>query len=191
MKQSDSRRLFVAVDTPAQVKSRIAELQNQLKSTNADVRWDTLEKLHLTIKFLGSTRPDLVQPVITALGTIAAGTAPLKIVYRNLGHFPKRGDPRILWAGMEEETGALTLLHESIEQEMAALGFAKDDRRFHPHITIGRIRSARRIPFLLRTMETITFECQPVVVSSIDLINSELKPDGSVYSTIASFPLTG
>jgi RNA 2',3'-cyclic 3'-phosphodiesterase len=191
MTQSNNRRLFVAMDTPAAVKSEIANVQNQLRETDADIRWEPPEKLHLTIKFLGSTPPDLVAPITVTLHTIAAKIPPLTVLYRSLGHFPKRGDPRILWIGMEEETGGLMMLQENIDTEMAALGFAREDRRFHPHVTIGRIRSTRRMPSLLRTVETLTFQCQPVVVTSIDLINSDLKPEGSVYTTLASFPLSG
>ncbi len=189
MAQSGTRRLFIAMDTPAVIKPLISRVQDDLRSTYADVRWESSEKFHLTIKFLGSAAPDLLNPITSRLRATAAKVSPLTVLYRNMGRFPKRGDPKILWIGMEEASGGLMRLQQWIDTEMAALGFPKEDRRFHPHVTIGRIRSTRRISALLRMMETITFECQPVVVSSIDLINSELKPDGSVYTPIASFPL--
>jgi 2'-5' RNA ligase len=177
------------MDTPAVVKSQIARVQDDLRAAHADVRWESSEKFHLTIKFLGSAAPDLLNPITTSVRAAAERVSPLTVLYRTVGCFPKRGDPRILWIGMEEQSGGLMMLQQLIDAGMAALGFPKEDRPFHPHVTIGRIRSNRRISALLRTMETVTFESQPVVVSSIDLMNSELKPDGSVYTPIASFPL--
>jgi 2'-5' RNA ligase len=189
MTQRSTRRLFIAMDTPAVIKRHIAHIQDDLRATQSDVRWESSEKFHLTIKFLGSTAPDLLDQITTRLGAAAAKFSPLTVVYRNIGCFPKRGDPRIIWIGMEEQSGGLIMLQQLIDTEMAAIGFPREDRPFHPHVTIGRIRSTRRISALRRMMETLTFECQPVVVSSIDLMNSELKPGGSVYTPIASFPL--
>jgi 2'-5' RNA ligase len=73
---------------------------------------------------------------------------------------------------------------------MAALGFKPEQRVYHPHVTLGRVKDSRRLRELLATMETVTFECSPVPVREMTLVRSELKPGGSVYTPVARVPLS-
>ena len=99
--------------------------------------------------------------------------------------------PRVVWVGIEELNGALTPLYESIESAMAALGFERESRPFHPHITLGRVKSTRGHHSLLTTLETITFDSKPVTVREVAVVKSELKPTGSVYTILKSIALGG
>ncbi len=92
---------------------------------------------------------------------------------------------------MEDLTGLLSVLQNEIETVLIPLGFEREEKTFHAHVTLGRVKSNVGLQGLLRSMESITFESQPVVIQEISLIKSELRSSGSVYTTLETFPLQG
>ncbi len=182
-------RLFIAIEIPPDIKSAIAALQQQLKSTHADVRWETQEQFHITLKFLGRTDEAKLQAMFDSLQSVAQKFSMFSVKYSSLGCFPNRHNPRIIWVGADDNPMTLIPFAEAIDSSMTALGFDKEEKKFHPHATIGRVKSTLSIRDLLRRMESLTFESQPTQVSQIVLIKSELKQSGSVYTRIKTFPL--
>lgn len=182
-------RFFIAIETPQEVKARIGEVIGSLKQTRADVRWEQIEKLHTTLKFLGETGDATLPHLISLIDKIAKVTSPFFITYASLGCFPNRREPRILWVGAESDSTLDTLAQE-IESSLEELGFEKEKRKFHPHVTIGRVKSQRGMRDLIRMMESTTFHSQPTRVSHIVLKKSELQSSGSIYTTVQEFPLT-
>jgi 2'-5' RNA ligase len=138
-----SLRLFVALETPAAVRGALARTLAELREVDADVRWESEERLHATLKFLGDTPDSRVEAVAAALERTSSSTAPLTVAYSGLGFFPSPHKPRIVWAGMREPTGGLHDFQAHIEASMRALGFPEESRPFHPHVTLGRVRGPR------------------------------------------------
>jgi 2'-5' RNA ligase len=184
-------RLFIALPTPADVQQAMADVIARLRTTQSDVRWETAGKLHATLRFLGDTDERLVPRIRESLEVIAGTTPPCTVTYRSLGCFPDTRNPRVIWIGMEDPGGTLRRLNAEIEQSARAIGFKPDDREFHPHVTLGRVKSRHNVTSLLATMESLTFHSNPVTVRDIHLIRSELKPTGSVYTIVASPTFTG
>ncbi len=184
-------RLFIAFDSPPEVKSKAGDIQNQLREAHADVSWEKQEKLHCTIKFLGDTPQELVTQIVDALTEIGQAHPPFFVRYGGTGCFPGRRDPRILWLGIENPDGQLNFLYQSIDSAMASLGFKPEKREFHPHLTLGRVRSGRNQANLLKILENVTFESTIIAINEILLIKSELKPTGSEYTKIKFVPLVG
>jgi 2'-5' RNA ligase len=185
----NTQRLFIAIDTPPEVKVAMSELQKKLRATGADVRWEPQEKFHLTLKFLGDTETDRVERISATLRETIFSLHAVSVVYSGIGFFPPRGIPRVVWIGMSDDGESLDRLHATVEAQCLALGFPPEDRQFHPHVTLGRVRSREGIGALRRSVESLTFESHPIIISSIDLIRSTLKSDGSSYAMIARFPL--
>ena len=186
-----SLRLFIAVPTPAEVRARLQEVTAELRRAEADVRWEPTEKMHATVKFLGDTPPDRVESLCHALDRVAGSFAPLEVVVSGIGAFPSLRSPRVLWVGMEDPSGGLGRLQQAIEDALSPLGFAREDRAFHPHVTLGRVRGQRNMARLLGIVESLTLERQPVQLHDVLLVKSELKPHGSVYRTLRSASLVG
>jgi 2'-5' RNA ligase len=184
-------RLFIAFDSPPDVKAKAREIQNQLRQAHADVSWEREEKLHCTIKFLGETPSELLPSIVDSLTSIGRLTLPFSVTYRGAGCFPDRHAPRVLWLGIQNPDARLEPLFQSIDSAMTGLGFKSESRRFHPHLTLGRVRSGRNQANLLKILESVTFESATVPVNEILLIRSELRPTGSVYTKINFFPLVG
>ena len=191
MKKTALLRLFIAIDTPPEVKPLVSALQDKLKSTHAQVSWEPEGKLHATVKFLGAADESLVPEIIAALEAIGRIAPALRLCYRTVGCFPTMHDPRVFWIGIEDTSGEFTSLHEKIDLAMETLGFKHEDRPFTPHLTLGRVKGTQHLRSLLTMMETITFESQPVTIRELVVVKSELKPTGSVYTILKSIPLNG
>ncbi len=182
-------RLFVALETPPAIIPQIVAIRDRLRGSNADVKWETDEKLHATVKFLGKTDEDLLPEIVSYIRGVCETKSPLLIKYNGVGCFPNRRAPRVVWVGMDDTSRMIVSIKEEIESLLAPLGFEKEDREFHPHVTLGRVKSERGVRSLLRMMESVTFESQPAEIREIALIKSDLKPDGSVYTTLNRIPL--
>jgi 2'-5' RNA ligase len=115
----------------------------------------------------------------------------MDVVYRNLGSFPNAHDPRVLWVGIQDPAGSIVQLQKRIDEAISGLGYALEERPFHPHVTLGRVRSRARIGNLLTMMKTLTFESRPVSLSEVAVVRSDLKPGGSVYTILKAIPFIG
>jgi 2'-5' RNA ligase len=160
-----------------------------LRRTRADVRWEEASKLHCTLKFLGPTPSALLPALEDAISASTRGSNIPSILYGGIGGFPSLRDPKVLWIGVKETTGTLAALQASVEDRCAALGLPREERPFHPHVTLGRVKSRKNIRELLETAETVTFESPATAVGTLALIRSDLRPSGSVYTVLREFPL--
>jgi 2'-5' RNA ligase len=174
-------RAFIALELTDGIRRSLAEQIADFKSGGADVRWVKPEDIHLTLKFLGDIEENLVPSIAEHLERSAAAFAPFNLSLAGTGVFPASGRPRILWAGIE---GAETLqsLQQAVEKEMESLGFPREKRPFRPHITLGRIRSASRLPQLLEKLNRQRDRrFGDLAVGGIALFQSTLRPTGAVY----------
>jgi RNA 2',3'-cyclic 3'-phosphodiesterase len=186
-----SLRLFIAIKTPPNIIPQIAAIRDKLRASSAHVKWEPDEKLHATLKFLGNADERLLPEIVLCIRGVGLILSPLFLKYKGVGCFPNQRAPKVIWVGIEDLNGSLNSLQEKIESEFVPLGFEREMRKFHAHVTLGRVKDERMIQSLLRTMESITFESQPAAIQEIALIKSELKPSGSVYTTLNTFPLQG
>lgn len=184
-----SIRSFIAVDTAEEIKEKIAELSEKLRATGADVRWETREKYHITLKFLGSVEEKSLELLASRLGGHLQTFAPFSLSYHTVGCFPNLHHPRVIWVGAEDREGTLTRIQEKAEDLAAGLGIEKEDRKFHPHITLGRVKGSKNLKALIAELEQVAFEPQSSVVHEVLLMKSELKPSGSVYSVLQRLSL--
>jgi 2'-5' RNA ligase len=182
-------RLFLAIHTPPDARSALADLRDRLKAGGADVRWETTPKLHITLRFLGDTEETLLRDFVPLIEGVARGFPPFAIRYRGTGCFPGLRDPRIIWAGVENPDGTLAALQGAIEDAVRASGFEPERKAFHAHVTLGRVKSRTGLGGLLRMLESAIFDGPPATVGAFTLMKSTLRPGGSEYSTLHVFPL--
>jgi RNA 2',3'-cyclic 3'-phosphodiesterase len=187
----DLLRLFIAIDTPAAVKHRMALLRDDLARRTRDVRWEATGKLHCTLRFLGDVERSRLGSVERQVETAASGISPLFLSYSGIGFFPDSIRPRVIWVGIRESGGDLRRLQEIVSGGLSALGFAPEGRPFHPHVTLGRVGGARESRGLIDIVETRTFEHPPVIIPAVEIMQSVPGPRGSEYVLLRSIPLTG
>ena len=182
----DLIRAFVAVRIPA-----LPELQTVLKPLAA-MRWPVAavspENLHVTLKFLGDIPTDQIAAIQQQLLSVVRGKPPFVLKVEQLGAFPSADRPSVVWVGLVDAEPLVALANE-IESLLEPLGFARESRSFHAHLTLARIkgRPPRELFDLIRGNSDTHFGT--VEVHSIDLIRSELHRDGARYSLISSHKL--
>jgi 2'-5' RNA ligase len=184
-------RLFLALNLPKKERQRVQRAVRPLREGDLPVRWLDIEQYHVTLKFLGTVRKDAVDSIRIALDEVAANTAPFDAMVTGFGAFPTIRRPRVLWAGVHA-TPELRCLKQDLEWGLADLGFDKETRAFHPHLTLGRSSSdgAGRFRGLDEQMAALELEAS-FVVRSVDLMQSRTSPDGATYSVVHRARLTG
>jgi 2'-5' RNA ligase len=144
-----------------------------------------MEKLHITLKFLGEIESNQVEALSDAAMRAAQMTRPFMLALEGAGAFPTRGVPRILWLGINDSSGALSELQSHLEEECERAGFAREERPFHPHLTIARIRTPRAARQLARLHQELGFEAIEFSVTELVVMRSELAAGGSRYTEIS------
>lgn len=134
-------RTFIAVEMSPSVKGRAGDLIDRLRVAPAEVNWVRPEQMHLTLKFLGDV-PDTETPEICrVVADVAAAFEPFELTCRGVGAFPNLREPRTLWIGIEDGDEELRALQAAIDDALKArLGYGKETRGFHPHLTVGRVK---------------------------------------------------
>ena len=134
-------RTFIAVELSPSVKARAAELIGHLKAAAAEVNWVQPQQMHLTLKFLGDVADTETPDICRVVEKVAAAHEPFEIPFRGLGAFPSADHPRTLWIGLADGADELKSLQAAIDEALKKeLGYAKEQRGFHPHLTIGRVK---------------------------------------------------
>jgi 2'-5' RNA ligase len=180
-------RLFIAIEIPAHVRQLIQQHIDRLRTELPDIRasWTREENLHLTLKFLGNTAVGAVEDVSRAVKRAAGQIKPFELTVAGSGYFPPRGKPKVLWIGTSDASSNIGDLHQYLEDECERLGFARENRSFHPHLTIARLRDSKGGHALAELHSSIGFAPVQIQAEDACLIRSELSSQGSRYSTIA------
>ena len=181
-------RTFIALPTSSEAQDGIARVQTSLKATQASVKWESQDKFHITVVFLGNVEPSKLELLSIALTKSVQQFQPFTLSYTSLGAFPNIHAPRIIWIGIQNNPVVLDL-QATVQRICGEFGFPKEERAFHPHITLGRMKESRNLGRLTEAIKTITFEPIETRCSDILLMKSELHPSGSLYTMLKSFPL--
>ena len=186
-----SWRVFCAVEIPEQVRQLALRHIVRLREAVPDAKasWSRDANLHLTVKFLGEIPQVSVPDISTAASQAVTGLAPFSVHVEHTRVFPEHGKPRVLWIGINDLSGKLLELHTRLEDEAAQAGFAREGRRFQPHLTLARLRQPRHARTLADAHQQIKFETVSIAVSELLVIRSELSNEGSKYSVISRHPL--
>jgi 2'-5' RNA ligase len=178
-------RSFLAIEVPTTIRRMMETLQKDLKSSDADVKWVNPDKVHLTLKFFGNIEESQVDSIMSSILQPVRSTQPFHLKVSGTGAFPNPKNPRVVWIGLTEGKEALRHFQEQLESALKGIGFPAEDRSFHPHLTLGRVKSSRGRGALSakieqhREDELGEFEVEKVV-----LFKSDLKPGGPVYTPL-------
>ena len=185
-------RSFLAIELPGPIFTKIGEVQGDLRSSRADVRWTNPETIHLTLKFFGNIEESRIDPIFKSIEEPIRNTPPFSLKVQGVGAFPHLKNPRVIWIGLVDEREALTLLQKQIETYLEKIGFQPEDRPFRPHLTLGRMKSTRGKEELAGRMERYREEeFGDFQVERVVLFKSELKPSGPIYAPLGDVELAG
>ena len=183
-------RIFYAVELPVEARTRIAEHVARVRRAASDLpasaaKWEAIEKLHITLKFIGEVEPGRAKDADHAAARAAHAALPFEVTIGGARAFPRNGAPRVLWLGVTDVSGNLAGLQQRLENECAERGFAREARGFHPHLTLARLRTPQGARELAQLHAAARFEAVPFTVTELALMRSELTPTGSRYTVLS------
>jgi len=188
-------RTFIAIALPPAALDALSQMVRQFRAgpSGEVCRWADLATVHLTLRFLGDTETTLLSRVYAASDCAAREALPFALDIAGLGCFPNMRSPRIVWAGVRDSSASLAPLVERLERELQALGFEPERRRYHPHITLGRVRSRverDQVEELGRAIADWPADTTTrVSVRDIIVFGSELTPSGPIHTRLHTSPL--
>lgn len=193
--EDETWRTFVALELPSRVRRNLVSLSDQVPSRwRRHVRWVGASELHLTLKFLGEVEPSRLVDVAHLLQDAAGESSEFDLRLGETGAFPTPRRPNTLWVGFDGEVQRLVRLQARVEGSMGYAGFDVDRWRFHPHVTIGRLRRGPS-GYMIRQIGRSWLEANlsergfDVHVSRVTLFRSHLGPGGARYETLYTAPV--
>ena len=182
-------RTFICVSLPQSRVDALSAAIAQLRRGAPGIRWAAPQTIHITLKFCGELPQDVVNGISNQLSAAELG-CPFELSAEGLGGFPKLAAPRVLWTGLAGDVSALFALQKRAELCAFRAGVPKEQRRFSPHITLGRRNETAPFPTeALKALEAVKIELPSWKVSEIIYMRSELTPRGPIYTPIKKFPL--
>ncbi len=177
-------RVFVAVDIGDEVRGALALEIKALKKRHTKVKWVAADCIHLTLAFLGEIPEGRLPEINGALDEVAALLNGFDCEVKGVGWFGSARSPRVVWAGMREDPG-LMVLQAGVAESLRQLGFVPEDRAFHPHLTLGRVKSAgdgEGLASVLSGRRDVVFGATKV--DRVLVMRSQLRPQGPEYSVL-------
>jgi 2'-5' RNA ligase len=187
-----SLRVFLGVGFSPDLCQQLSKLQDSLRSTLPTVNWVRPESIHLTLKFLGNIDVVMVEQLFTAIEPVRNCQAPLTLEIQGLGVFPHIRRPRILWVGCKGDIQALFNLVSHVEDALEPLGFPLEEKPYHPHLTLARIKQDNSHVGNVLTHARLLEEPRDLGTLRLDritLFRSELSPSGAEYTSLWTVPL--
>jgi RNA 2',3'-cyclic 3'-phosphodiesterase len=190
MSNNDVKRLFIALPVDSEMKHRLNKLTSALETRDTHVKWVEEENFHLTLKFLGETRQEKIEEIRKALSELLKDTAGFEIYLKNLTAFPGMTNPKVICVDIISGTEKLARIADSIENSLEKLGFPRENRKFRPHLTLGRLKSPDNCEKLKDKIEKFReFDGGKIQVNEICLMQSNLTRKGPIYTTVEKFVL--
>lgn len=177
-------RLFIALDLPKEVKTYLSQIIEDMKSKGANVKWVKADNIHLTMKFLGNTEPSKVDSIIESLNKAIHFTKPIETNLSLLGGFPNLTKPRVIWIDIEKNRELIINTAKDIESTLIDIGFEIENKKFTPHLTLGRVKDLKNFDNLDSYLQNLQLKSFDFNFESLSLIKSTLTQHGPIYKKL-------
>jgi len=185
-------RSFIAIKVPDLITPQVVKLQNSLKEAPVKVRWVEPQNLHFTLHFLGDTDPQEIPDIVKKIKEEVGIFAPFSLNLAGVGAFPREGKVKVVWAGVGRGRQEMQKLQPLVLKGLEKAGIDIGENRFHPHLTLGRVKNKSNTrPLRLLMEKERGFSSSDFSVSSIQLMKSQLTPEGPIYTVLEEICLRG
>ncbi len=180
-------RCFIAIDIDEVTRSRIDELQERLRQQpglkKSDAKWVAPDNIHLTLKFLGEVRDADIAEVCRIVADVAGDHERFAVEAANVDSFGR--PPRVVWVGVDD-AGNLAKLQKDLDERLADAGWSKDQKQFHCHLTLCRVKNSRAGKVLGNVLKHQgPVSVGTIFVDSLCVYNSNLTSAGPVYTLVS------
>ncbi len=178
-------RTFIAIEVPERIRKKIDGLIKETTQKKLPIKWVKFENLHITLKFLGEIDEKKKHELVPAIAEISKNFKPFQIGLHGISCFPSPKNPRVIWVGLKEGGEQICEIANTLEERLGQCGFPKEEKKFHAHLTIGRVKIFCNIDDILK--KEITTEIFPI--DALVLFKSTLKIEGPIYEVLEKFTL--
>ena len=165
-------------------------MQERFKRFVRDAKWVNPAGIHLTLKFLGYVKIEQITEIEKLLADVSRNFSPVSVRVQGCGFFPNARRPNVVWAGIQSD--ALLALQKQVEDALERLGFEKENRAFHPHLTLARLKNTRGpLPSLAEEAQKFSNkDLGHFIAQKFSLYESIMKRDGAEYHNLLEFQLS-
>lgn len=149
------------------------------------VKWVERRNFHLSYAFLGELSGSGAAQAIKSVDAALEGCRAFSLSSGALGVFPSWKTPRVLWLGLSEGVAAARDIAEKLAQALSVRGLVFE-KRFEPHITLGRVKRPLPDNFLARTADYALSKTAVSALVSVEVMESVPAPDGPLYKQVYS-----
>ena len=183
-------REFLAIEIENHLKDNIQKIQDTIKDTNScKINYVKTENIHLTLKFFGEINERKEKQIIKIVEKTINDYKHYTIKLAKIGAFPNIKRPRVIWTGIKDKHNVTINLIKELDNEFNKIGFKKE-RDYVPHITIGRVKEIHNKELLNETLKELKNEyVGKLEIKSLSLKESQLTPNGPIYTTKKEFKL--
>ena len=186
-------RLFFGIKLSEKVRNSVSRAIAKQDFGRVPFRWVPPENFHFTLKFLGETDENKLPAIRDGAVKVSQGIENgFSLSLDEFGAFPSLSSPRVIFYSVIDGVDVLTYLAKGLEREMSALGFRKEKRTYHPHLTLARIKK-RPAPEIIEKLKKVPplREDNTQRVDSFQLIRSFISRSGARYEKLADFSFSG
>ena len=189
---NETIRTFFALELPVDIRRLIGNtLDNLNLYSSKSIKWVSRDHLHITIKFIGAFNSEHAEPMKNKIQQDFVNCQSFNIFLSQFGFFPNQKNPKVFWLGTRD-SGKIHQLAKIIEDTTSIFGYPQENKPFHPHITLGRIRHTLRadeIDGLSKCLKSNNLENIQVCIKEVVFNRSDLKRTGPEYEKLFSVML--
>lgn len=184
-------RFFIALEIPTENLLQFQSIQDRLNTLIPQARITDVDKIHLTIAFMGEQEDNFKDKLIQVIKSSTKDIPCFEVTPAYLDGFPNIHSPKVIWVGVKGDIDKILILRERIKDGLESLGLPVDERRFTPHITIAKLNNdfnvSRNLEVELEKMMAVEFN--PIIISSVKLFESLPEEGFHKHNTLAEIKL--
>ncbi|MBS1518143.1 MAG: RNA 2',3'-cyclic phosphodiesterase [Bacteroidetes bacterium] len=187
-------RTFISLNIDDETKKKITgtveRISAELQKTNSAyinyLKWEDEKKYHITLFFIGEVNAEKSKEIESSLSDLRFNFTKNLISFKitKVNAFPNFRYPRVLILDAENEKGETLILSETVKEFMRKAGFVSD-KKFHPHITLARVKRDRKVN--LTSIKDLFIPEIRFSINKFSLMESRLSPGGAEHSLIKDF----
>lgn len=176
-------KVFIAIEFEDEVKRYLKEVQDIVKTTTVSGNFTHYTNFHLTLKYIGNIYNGEYEELCQCIDDVCSETSPFFIKIGDIGVFQKKNNS-IVWVGVTEGKTKLQRLFKRIETEVVASGFDAEERKYRPHVTIGK-----KVVFANGTYTNgLPYHNEPIPCARLTLFESHRVDGVLTYTPLYSKP---
>ena len=179
--KSELIRAFVAVKVPNEVCEGLEDFLAELRPLSK-IRWVKFSQFHITLKFLGELRPEVISQVKNSLLPLK-NFNPFTIELSYIGAFPNLNSPKVIWLSGDKGARELSNLSQKVNDVLFdEVDLPKETKKFKAHLTLARLKNESLTEEIIRKLGTVknfSWECNEMF-----LMRSELTTKGPIYTEL-------